>query len=246
MQLMLMKRGGRLIYAGPLGYHSCKVIQYFQAIPGVPRIKENYNPSTWMLEATSTSTEAQLGIDFAQIYKDSSLFQERFAGMYSPWAYSFAQVAMEIPYVFVQIVLFMFISYPMIGSFFTDQLQARQELKDHLEYKKIYNMATEIPMGNIADLKLFPSCSALFKIWWREWKKHVFCNQDLTITPPTVSNSGKLIKYGRTANNPIIGFDAPTPTQILSGRGLKQTSQKTVRKVPIKRKDGPATHTTEQ
>ncbi|KAK3139132.1 hypothetical protein QOZ80_5AG0378330 [Eleusine coracana subsp. coracana] len=237
-ELMLMKRGGKLIYAGPLGYHSCKVIQYFQEIPGVPRIKENYNPSTWMLEVTSTSTEAQLGIDFAQIYKDSSLFQdkhtlvkrlcipppgasdlyfptrypqrfweqfkaclwkqclsywrtpsynlvrfvfimvcciafgalywqqgkmdsindqqslftilgcmygttlfagikncqsvmpfvslersvvyrERFAGMYSPWAYSFAQVAMEIPYVFVQIVLFMFISYPMIGYAWT-------------------------------------------------------------------------------------------------------------------------------
>jgi len=29
-ELMLMKRGGELIYAGPLGHHSCKVIQYFQ------------------------------------------------------------------------------------------------------------------------------------------------------------------------------------------------------------------------
>ncbi|XP_062203923.1 ABC transporter G family member 41-like isoform X2 [Phragmites australis] len=237
-ELMLMKRGGELIYAGPLGHHSCKIIQYFQAIPGVPKIKDNYNPSTWMLEATSTSMEAQLGVDFAQIYRDSSMckdkdtlvkrlsipppgisdlyfptrypqkfweqfkaclwkqclsywrtpsynlvrimfitvcciafgalywqqgninnindhqglftilgcmygttlfaginncqsvmpfvsiersvvYRERFAGMYSPWAYSFAQVAMEIPYVFVQIVLFMSIAYPMIGYAWT-------------------------------------------------------------------------------------------------------------------------------
>uniref|UniRef100_A0A0D9XY53 ABC transporter domain-containing protein n=1 Tax=Leersia perrieri TaxID=77586 RepID=A0A0D9XY53_9ORYZ len=70
-ELMLMKRGGELIYAGPLGHHSCNVIQYFQAIPGVPKIKDNYNPSTWMLEVTCT-----LGEDFAQIYRESSMFQD--------------------------------------------------------------------------------------------------------------------------------------------------------------------------
>ncbi|KAL6905801.1 hypothetical protein ACP4OV_003402 [Aristida adscensionis] len=237
-ELMLMRRGGELIYAGPLGHQSCKVIQYFQAISGVPRIKDNYNPSTWMLEITSTSMEAQLGVDFAQIYRDSSMckdkyalvkrlsipppgtndlhfptlfpqkfweqfkaclwkqclsywrtpsynlvrtvfitvtciaygvlywqqgninhindqqglftimgcmygttlfvginncqsvmpfvsiersvvYRERFAGMYSPWAYSFAQATMEIPYVFVQTVLFMLIAYPMIGYAWT-------------------------------------------------------------------------------------------------------------------------------
>ncbi|KAF7058247.1 hypothetical protein CFC21_065350 [Triticum aestivum] len=233
-ELMLMKRGGELIYAGPVGHHSCEVIQYFQEIHGVPGIKDKYNPSTWMLEVTSTSMELQLGVDFAQIYRDSSMckdkdmlvkrlsipvpgtsdlhfptqfpqkfreqfkaclwkqclsywrtpsynlvrmvfitvaciffgvlfwqkgninhindqqglitilgcmygttlfsginncqsvmpfvsversvvYRERFAGMYSPWAYSFAQVAMEIPYVLVQVVIFMLIAYPMIG-----------------------------------------------------------------------------------------------------------------------------------
>ncbi|KAJ1273641.1 hypothetical protein BS78_05G000200 [Paspalum vaginatum] len=233
-ELMLMKRGGELIYAGPIGHHSCKVIQYFQAIPGVPKIMDKYNPSTWMLEVTSTSMEAQLGVDFAQVYKVSSMYKdkdelvkclsipplgtrnlhfptqypqrfweqfkaciwkqclsywrtptynlvrivfitvsciafgvlywqqgnikhindqqglftilgcmygttlfaginncqsvmpfvsierivvyrERFAGMYSPWAYSFAQVTMEFPYVIVQTLLFTFIAYPMIG-----------------------------------------------------------------------------------------------------------------------------------
>ncbi|KAF7058251.1 hypothetical protein CFC21_065354 [Triticum aestivum] len=76
-ELMLMKRGGELIYAGPVGHHSCEVIKYFQAIPGVPRIKEKYNPSTWMLEVTSTSMEVQLGADFAQMYRESSMWKDK-------------------------------------------------------------------------------------------------------------------------------------------------------------------------
>ncbi|KAB5569567.1 hypothetical protein DKX38_003360 [Salix brachista] len=195
-----------------------------EGIPGVPKIKENYNPATWMLEVTGSSMEAQLGLDFSNLYKDSHLFQknedlvtrlglpeqgskelhfstrfpqnawqqfkaclwkqelsywrspkynlvrlifiivsslmfgallwqkgqkiddeqdifnilgsififiqftgigncssvmpfvaperaivyrERFAGMYSPWAYSFAQVVVEIPYILLQAVLFL-------------------------------------------------------------------------------------------------------------------------------------------
>jgi len=41
----------------------------------VPKIKDNYNPSTWMLEVTSRSAEAELGVDFAQIYRESSLYE---------------------------------------------------------------------------------------------------------------------------------------------------------------------------
>ncbi|KAL2234771.1 UNVERIFIED_CONTAM: ABC transporter G family member 36 [Sesamum indicum] len=74
-ELLLMKRGGRVIYAGPLGQHSQKVIEYFETIPGVPRIKEKYNPATWMLEASSGATEARLGLDFAEHYKSTSLYQ---------------------------------------------------------------------------------------------------------------------------------------------------------------------------
>ncbi|KAL3618291.1 transcription factor [Castilleja foliolosa] len=72
-ELLLMKRGGQVIYAGPLGRHSQKIIEYFEGVPGVPRIKEKYNPATWMLEASSISTEARLEIDFAEYYKSSSL-----------------------------------------------------------------------------------------------------------------------------------------------------------------------------
>lgn len=46
-----------------------------QGISGVPQIKANYNPATWMLEVTSASTEAELGLDFAKIYLKSPLYQ---------------------------------------------------------------------------------------------------------------------------------------------------------------------------
>ncbi|KAJ1700093.1 hypothetical protein LUZ63_008605 [Rhynchospora breviuscula] len=231
-ELMLMRRGGKMIYARPLGHHSRRVIQYFEGISGVPKIRENCNPATWMMDVTSHSVEAKLKIDFASIYKNSHLYnenkllahclstppsgssdlsfparythnflgqfkacfwkqylsywrdpsynlvrmlfmiatacvfslvywkhgnkinnqqdlfhifgcmylvglftgintsqavmpvvsmeravmyRENFAGMYSPWAYSFAQVAIEIPYIFVQTALFVVIVFPSIG-----------------------------------------------------------------------------------------------------------------------------------
>jgi len=95
-----MKRGGQVIYSGPLGRNSHKIIEYFevlhlsdsihlimyfsigfnikfhsQAIPGVPKIKEMYNPATWMLEVSSVAAEVRLGMDFAEYYNSSSLFQ---------------------------------------------------------------------------------------------------------------------------------------------------------------------------
>ncbi|CAI5957397.1 unnamed protein product [Closterium sp. NIES-65] len=45
--LLLMKRGGEVIYMGPLGTDSRLMIDYFQAIPGVPPIRAGYNPATW-------------------------------------------------------------------------------------------------------------------------------------------------------------------------------------------------------
>ncbi|KAL2345197.1 hypothetical protein Fmac_006482 [Flemingia macrophylla] len=74
--LLLMKRGGQVIYAGPLGRHSHKLIEYFEAIPGVPKIKDGHNPATWMLDISSTSMEARLEVDFAEIYAKSTLYRE--------------------------------------------------------------------------------------------------------------------------------------------------------------------------
>ncbi|GMY22086.1 pleiotropic drug resistance protein 3-like isoform X1 [Fagus crenata] len=207
--IFLLKTGGQLIYSGPLGQHSSWVIEYFD-------IRNNYNPATWMLEVTSTSAEAALGVDFAQntgnllymklVRKFSSpppgsrdlyfiirfsqnsweqspaynlmrimhslvsalifgilywnkgknlnnqqdlfnifgsmyatvtflginncsavqqyvttertvMYRERFAGMYSSWAYSLAQVIVEVPYLFLETAIFVTITYPMIGYY---------------------------------------------------------------------------------------------------------------------------------
>ncbi|KHG05121.1 ABC transporter G family member 40 [Gossypium arboreum] len=72
-ELFLMKRGGEEIYVGPLGHHSKHLIEYFEGIQGVSKIKEGYNPATWMLEVTTTAQELALGVDFADIYKNSDL-----------------------------------------------------------------------------------------------------------------------------------------------------------------------------
>ncbi|CAA0829240.1 ABC transporter G family member 34 [Striga hermonthica] len=74
-ELLLMKRGGQVIYAGPLGHHSHLLVEYFQSVPGVPEIKEGYNPATWMLDVTTPAMEAQLNVDFAQIYNNSDLYR---------------------------------------------------------------------------------------------------------------------------------------------------------------------------
>ncbi|KAJ0014149.1 hypothetical protein Pint_21125 [Pistacia integerrima] len=235
-ELILLKRGGRIIYSGALGRRSRNLIGYFENIPGVPRIRDNYNPATWILELSSPSAEAELGLDFAEIYKTSALneknkalvralstpppnsrdldfssrfvqnfwgqfkcclwkqhlsywrspsynlfrivhviitsflfgalfwnqgtniddqqnlfnifgafyvavifigmnncstiisyvatertvmYREKFAGMYSPWAYAFAQVGIEIPYIFVQAFVYVLITYPMIGFYWS-------------------------------------------------------------------------------------------------------------------------------
>ncbi|KAH7835709.1 hypothetical protein Vadar_029098 [Vaccinium darrowii] len=204
-------------------------------VSGVPKIRNNYNPATWMLEVTSTSAEAELGIDFAQIYKNSVLsknnralvnslsippdskelhfatrfsqngwgqfksclwkqhlsywrnpsytlmrymyslisslvfgilfwdkgtkidnqqslfnvlgaiatvvfftgvnncssvlpyvstersvlYRERFAGMYASWAYALAQVTIEVPYLFLQAMVVVIITYPMVGFYWS-------------------------------------------------------------------------------------------------------------------------------
>ncbi|RVW28717.1 Pleiotropic drug resistance protein 1 [Vitis vinifera] len=74
-QLLLLKRGGQEIYVGPLGRYSCHLINYFEGIEGVSKIKDGYNPATWMLEATTAAQEATLGVDFTEIYKNSDLYR---------------------------------------------------------------------------------------------------------------------------------------------------------------------------
>ncbi|KAE9041367.1 ABC transporter G family member 36 [Phytophthora rubi] len=48
--LLLLKKGGETIYFGELGDEASAMVDYFQSIPSVPRLKRGYNPATWMLE----------------------------------------------------------------------------------------------------------------------------------------------------------------------------------------------------
>ncbi|PRQ25661.1 putative monosaccharide-transporting ATPase [Rosa chinensis] len=74
-ELFLLKKGGQELYVGPLGRHSCHLIKYFEGIENVSKIKDGYNPATWMLEVTSSAKEIALGIDFADVYKKSELYR---------------------------------------------------------------------------------------------------------------------------------------------------------------------------
>ncbi|KAH7547772.1 hypothetical protein JRO89_XS14G0014100 [Xanthoceras sorbifolium] len=74
-ELFLMKRGGQVIYSGPLGRQSHKLVEYFEAVPGVSKIKEGVNPATWVLEVSSNAVEGQLGVDFAESFANSDLYR---------------------------------------------------------------------------------------------------------------------------------------------------------------------------
>eukprot|EP00891_Asterochloris_glomerata_P006227 jgi/Astpho2/6227/Aster-03635 len=75
-ELLLMKRGGYVIYQGPLGEQSSAMLEYFEAIPGVPCIESGYNPATYMLEVSTVSSEERIGRDLSEVYRESQLCRE--------------------------------------------------------------------------------------------------------------------------------------------------------------------------
>ena len=46
-----------------------------QGIDGVPKISQDYNPATWMLEVTNVAVENRTGQDFAALYATSDMHQ---------------------------------------------------------------------------------------------------------------------------------------------------------------------------
>ncbi|XP_073062087.1 ABC transporter G family member 31 isoform X2 [Primulina eburnea] len=75
-ELILMKRGGRVIYGGKLGEKSQTMIDYFQEISGIPQIPNGYNPATWMLEISTPFVEERITKDFAVIYCNSQQYRD--------------------------------------------------------------------------------------------------------------------------------------------------------------------------
>eukprot|EP00192_Tetraselmis_astigmatica_P001759 CAMPEP_0117657340 /NCGR_PEP_ID=MMETSP0804-20121206/5278_1 /TAXON_ID=1074897 /ORGANISM="Tetraselmis astigmatica, Strain CCMP880" /LENGTH=1545 /DNA_ID=CAMNT_0005463787 /DNA_START=295 /DNA_END=4932 /DNA_ORIENTATION=- len=72
--LVLLKRGGRLIFFGELGEACSKLIGYLESQPLVDPILDGYNPATWMLDASAGEVEVQGKVlDFADLYELSPL-----------------------------------------------------------------------------------------------------------------------------------------------------------------------------
>jgi ABC-type multidrug transport system ATPase subunit len=72
--LLLLKRGGEVVYHGELGHESRCLIQYFERFESTPRIQPGENPATWMLTtigAGSSSSKKQF--DYAGSYEASKL-----------------------------------------------------------------------------------------------------------------------------------------------------------------------------
>lgn len=74
-ELLLLKKGGCVIYFGPLGGGAAHLIDHFQDIKGVPHIQEGANPSAWMLEVSRAQEERRLGVDFGDVYQQSELYK---------------------------------------------------------------------------------------------------------------------------------------------------------------------------
>jgi ABC-type multidrug transport system ATPase subunit len=76
--LLLLKRGGEVVYFGELGEHSKILVDYMEAVPGTKPCPTGYNPATWMLEVIGAGTgaggdEAKKQVDFAAVYRRSAL-----------------------------------------------------------------------------------------------------------------------------------------------------------------------------
>ncbi|KAF9591166.1 hypothetical protein IFM89_002121 [Coptis chinensis] len=212
-QLILMKRGDQMIYSGPVGQHSSKLIEYFLGIPEdqlgldfahLYRKSQLHEENKKLVEELSVPAPSSRDIDFptqfpqngweqykaclwkqhlsywrsphynlVRIYfmifasvlfgaafwqkgkninteqdlfnileaifalmqflginncssvlpfvskERTVLYREKFAGMYSSLAYSFSQMTIEIPYIFFLTVIFVTITYPAIGFYWS-------------------------------------------------------------------------------------------------------------------------------
>ncbi|KAK9794008.1 hypothetical protein WJX73_008792 [Symbiochloris irregularis] len=74
--LLLMKVGGQIIYHGPLGKQSITLVNYFEAIEGVPKLAEGLNPATWVLQISTPGMEKGIGVDFAEVFQNSGAAKE--------------------------------------------------------------------------------------------------------------------------------------------------------------------------
>ncbi|CAI9772324.1 unnamed protein product [Fraxinus pennsylvanica] len=129
-ELFLMKRGGQEIYVGPLGHQSSQLIRFLfttfiALIFGTMfwDLGSKWNTQQDLFNAMGCMYAAInfLGFQYGSTVQPvvaverTVFYRERAAGMYSALPYAFAQVLIEVPYVFVQTLVYGLIVYAMMG-----------------------------------------------------------------------------------------------------------------------------------
>ena len=73
--LLLLKRGGEVVYHGPIGKDSCELIDYLERFDDTPKILPGENPATWMLKVigAGSATGTKKPFDYAGSYLVSKL-----------------------------------------------------------------------------------------------------------------------------------------------------------------------------
>lgn len=75
--LLLLKRGGEVVFHGDLGSESSKLIDYLEGYEATTKIQPGENPATWMLMATGAgSAPSGKPFDYAGAYAASELHKE--------------------------------------------------------------------------------------------------------------------------------------------------------------------------
>jgi ABC-2 type transporter len=73
--LLLLKRGGEVVFFGDLGINSSKLIEYLERYDATPRIQPGENPATWMLSAIGAGSATSIikAFDYSGSYAQSAL-----------------------------------------------------------------------------------------------------------------------------------------------------------------------------
>lgn len=74
--LLLLKKGGRVVYNGPLGNNNCATLVSYLESKGAPRIELGDNPADWMLRVLESGTVGDLAEEFASSSQHEQLESE--------------------------------------------------------------------------------------------------------------------------------------------------------------------------
>ncbi|KAI1843890.1 hypothetical protein JX266_009946 [Neoarthrinium moseri] len=75
-ELILLKSGGRVVYAGELGKDSQKMVKYFEGNGG-PKCPPDANPAEWMLETIGAGNPDYKGQDWGDVWIQSKIYHEQ-------------------------------------------------------------------------------------------------------------------------------------------------------------------------